>query len=198
MILLTFAHMGEAQHFIRRKHTQPVDFFFDGVYRTDDEMLVITREGLQATTERVSAVCTYFRSRISQVINFGIAGSLDEQLELNQIYGIRYVFLEINGECFERKFKTANSRAKKDCVTASKRVLNDHCAEKLSGFAHIVDRELWAIASVCKLFRIPFQAYKLISDRAGNSTSTAEVKEKSELFSKHLFDFYKKLQLSQK
>ena len=190
MVLLTFAHLGEAQEFVNRKHTQKVDFHFSGLYKSDDEILLITKEGVQSTTERMASVCTYFSNKISHVINLGIAGSLSDNLQINQLYGIRKIF---NENEIERTFQSEDARSKIDCITASHRVMDDGYAERLSKIAQIVDRELWACASVCSLFNLPFKSYKLISDRAGSLTSMDDIKKQIPLLSKHLFDFYKKL-----
>jgi hypothetical protein len=61
----------------------------------------------------------------------------------------------------------------------------------------MVDRELWACGSVCGFFKLPLKSYKLISDRAGSDSSIHKVKNRADEFSKHLFDFYKKLDLNQ-
>jgi len=195
MILLAFAHKGEAREFIQRKHTIPVDFYFDGVFRNDNEILLITKEGIQSTTERMSSVCTYFGNKIEMAINLGIAGSLDKRLQVNQIYGINKIYVEpllINDT---RIFSTWQQNSKVDCITAFNPVLDDKYAKRLAKFANVVDGELWACASVCSLYKIPLKSYKLISDRAGSNTSLQGIKRKASVFSKHLFDFFKKLDM---
>ena len=196
MLLLTIAHQGEAKEFIKRKHTQAVDFHFPGVYRDDKEILLITGEGIQLTTLRMTALCTYFSNKIDRVINMGIAGSLDSSLQLNQIYGIRSVHHEYHGEQGYPSFQCMETHSRFDCVSATKRVDNDIYAQSLEKIAPIVDRELWAIGSVCNQFNLPFKSYKLISDSAGKSTNDQQVKSRAISFSKHLFDFYKNLSLS--
>jgi purine-nucleoside phosphorylase len=92
MLLLTFAHKNEAHVFIERKHTLPVDFSFPGLYRGDDQLLLITGEGVTSTLQKLSTVCEYFGGKLHQVLNLGVAGSLTSDLQVNQIYGIRKVF----------------------------------------------------------------------------------------------------------
>ncbi len=58
MLLLTIAHHGEAQEFIRRKYKQTVEFHFKGLYRSDDGMLLICGEGIQIATMRLCS-CLY-------------------------------------------------------------------------------------------------------------------------------------------
>jgi nucleoside phosphorylase len=196
MILLTFAHKGEAQEFIKRKHTIAVDFYFEGIYRNDNELLIVTKEGLQSTTERLASVCTYFGNKIKLVINFGIAGSLSKRLQINQIYGIQKVFLEPLQSAKSPIFTTYEQNSRIDCITAFNPVLDDSYAYNLAKIAQVVDRELWACASVCALFRLPLKSYKLISDKAGSKTASEQIRNRTSQYSKHLFDFYKKLDLS--
>jgi nucleoside phosphorylase len=196
MLLMTIAHHGEAQEFIKRKYKQTVDFHFNGLYRSEDGMLLVSGEGLQMTSMRLTAVYTYFSHQIDRIINMGIAGSLSSQLQLNQIYGVRTVHHETRRNSEFPSFNCKETFSKLDCVSAVHPVLTDQYAQALSPIADIVDRELWAIGSVCQLFSIPFKSYKLISDKAGNQTNVDKIKLNAPQFSKHLFDFYKKLSLA--
>jgi nucleoside phosphorylase len=195
MLLLTFAHKDEAAVFIERKHGLPVDFSFSGLYRGEDQLLLLTGEGVTATLKKVHSVCDYFGNKVHQVINLGIAGSLSSELQVNQIYGIRKVFYEPYLHTAEKTYTTANNRASFDCITSFHTVSTPEYARELAMFAQIVDRELWAIAHICKSYHLPLQAYKLISDRAGDQTLPETICSKAEEYSLHLFDFYKKLQL---
>ena len=197
MLLLTLAHRGEALEFIKRKFTQSTEFHFPGVYRSEHDLLVLTTEGVQNTTMRLSSVLTYFGQRIDRVINLGIAGGLDDKLQLNQVYGIREVYHEFTGDMEFPSFRCKETHSKLDCVTAVRRVLDQAYIEQLKKIAPIVDRELWAVGAVCDHFKLPFKSYKLISDRAGERTNQDEVKSRASFFSKHLFDFYKNLSLTQ-
>ena len=195
MLLLVIAHEGEAREFIRRKHTQTVEFHFTGLFRCDDELLLLSGEGIQMTTLRLSAVCTYFANKIDRVLNLGIAGGLDPTLQVNQFYGIHTVHHELKGAPTYPSFHCKVTGSQLACVTALQRVLDDAYAASLSKIAPIVDRELWAVGSVCQLFRLPFKSYKLISDQAGSGTNQARVIDGAEMIGKHLFDFYKNLSL---
>ncbi len=125
----------------------------------------------------------------------GIAGSLKPETQLNQIYGVRSVYHQMNGIPGYPSFNCKETLSKLDCVSALQPVLSNEYAQQLSPFADMVDRELWAIGSVCHLFSLPFKSYKLISDTAGEQTNVDELKANASKFSKHLFDFYKKLSL---
>ncbi len=196
MLLLTIAHHGEAQEFVKKKYTQSTDFYFSGVFRSDEDILLLTGEGIQNTTIRMTAVCTYFGNKIDRVINMGIAGGLDSALQLNQIYGICGVYHELSDDKEYPYFKCVETHSKMDCITACRRVNNNKYAEKLKNKAQIVDRELWAIGSVSAYFNLPFKSYKLISDFAGDTTDSVQIREKAFYYSKHLFDFYKNLSLT--
>jgi nucleoside phosphorylase len=196
VLLLTIAHQGEAQEFIKRKHTQTAEFHFNGLYRSQEELLLLTGEGIQMTTLRLASVCTYFGQRIDRVLNLGIAGSLDPSLQINQFYGIHRVHHELAGKPGYPSFNCKETSSHLDCVTSLLRVLNHDYAATLQKIAPIVDRELWAIASVCQLFHLPFKSYKLISDQAGITTDSPGIKAEGEKTGKHLFDFYKNLTLT--
>ena len=193
MILLTIAHKGEAQAFISRKHNLAVDFYFTDVYRHEDEILLLTGSGKDSITERVAFVLRYFGDRISEVLNFGIAGALNDQLQINQIYGVKEICPEYQPTQERECYVTANLRGQVICVSASRPVLTDEHAAALTGFADVVDMETWHIAQVCKKMKVPFKSYKLISDYAGSKTDTRAIRKNAATFSRHLFDFYKKL-----
>jgi hypothetical protein len=53
MKLLTFAHRGEAQAFLAAYTFKPVDFFFDGLLKSDNYYLLITGEGPHAASEKL-------------------------------------------------------------------------------------------------------------------------------------------------
>lgn len=192
MIILTFAHKGEASEFIRRKHTLAVDFYFPGLYRDNDELLLITGEGIDSAFGRLSSVCTYFGQRIKGVINLGIAGTLRPELEINQIYGIGQIMHELEND----RFTCVSRHGGRVCMTVGKAVGNPVRAGKLRTCgADCVDMEAWGLASACRNLKIPFQVYKLISDHAGMEVEDNNLIRQASLYSRHLFDFYKKLDL---
>lgn len=189
-ILLVFAHRGEAQAFLKGRNFRAVDFAFSGVFQSEKEMLLLCGEGLQVAEKRASVFLNSFGKNISLVLNLGIGGSLSDSLKPGEIYSIRAVFREPGeGQAFPT-FRSAEPAAQTDCVSAAKRVLTRDYAQRLAPFAPIVDRELWAIASLCADYHLPFLAYKLISDRAGVDSSAVDFKRSARQFSERLFDFY--------
>jgi hypothetical protein len=196
MLLLTIAHKGEAQEFIKRSFTQPADFHFSGIYRDGDNILLLTGEGIESAIFRVSSVLTYFGSRINRVMNMGIAGALKDNLQINQIYGIRKVYHQSYSDQKNSYILCKETHGKMDCITAQKSVRDPIYAQTLSTIAPIVDRELWGIGYSCMNYGISFKSYKLISDYASENISEKDIKSKSPIYSKHLFDFYKNLSIT--
>ncbi len=194
--LLTFAHRGEAQEFIKKGKFKAAPFYFDGLYQAERELLLLTGEGLQSTTEKTSAVCAAYRDEISMLINFGISASLDPQITIDTIYSIRTVYAEKGNQVAFKTFSSEDSDAAIDCLSANNRVLEPEYARHLSAFAPVVDRELWACASICELFKLPFRSYKLISDMGGDGAICPDIKDRALEFSERLYRHYCQLRLS--
>jgi len=187
MNLLTFAHRGEAQHFLEKDNFQPVDFLFDGLFKNKKNYLLLTGEGMQSTHKKMEIVLKNIGSKISEVINLGIAGSLTEDIELESVHLVN----QIKKEDENKTYQTQNVKSGLDCISALNRVLNINYKNKLSSDAHIVDRELWAIADVCSKFNLPVFSIKLISDFAGRATDTERIIQKAKEYSKKLYIYYK-------
>jgi len=196
MLLLTIAHKGEAQEFIKKKFTQPVDYHFPGIYRGGEDLLILTGEGIESSILRVSSVLTYFGNKIDRVLNIGIAGALLSTLQINQIYGIRQIYRESHEENDFPSFSCMATHSKTDCITVHNGVSNIKITQLRTQIAAICDRELWGIGLTCSHYQIPFKSYKLISDFAGADIDIEEIKSKASTYSKHLFDFYKNLSLT--
>jgi hypothetical protein len=196
MLLLTMAHKGEAQEFIKRSYTQKADFHFPGIFRSGDDILLLTGEGIEQSILRVSSVLTYFGTKIDRVLNMGIAGALNPSLQVNQIYGIRNVYHEPLHDMIFSSLSCEETHSKMDCITVKNAVLDSQKSNHLREIADIVDRELWGVGYTCDQYGLSFKSYKLISDLANEDTDVDKIKSKSSYYSKHLFDFYKKLSLA--
>lgn len=181
------AHRGEAQEFLSNLELS-ADPNMSGLYFNKQLALLITGEGIYEVMTKLPFVIAKFP--IQLILNFGIAGSLDKALNLNQIYNVRtaYGFNELTPKFYS--FQSSDSLANIDCITSDQRVLSDEDASRLSPFAHIVDRELWAIGKCAKQFKIPFESYKLISDFAGNQTQCFDIKNKAQEFSQIFLEAY--------
>lgn len=181
------AHRGEAQEFLSNLELR-ADPNMSGLYFNTQIALLITGEGIYEVMTKLPFVIAKFPIKL--ILNFGIAGSLDKALNLNQVYNVRtaYGFNELTPKF--HSFQSSDSLSTVDCITTDQRVLNDEVASKLSPFAHIVDRELWAIGKCAKQFKTPFESYKLISDYAGNQTQCFDLKNKAQEFSQSLLEAY--------
>jgi nucleoside phosphorylase len=195
--LLTFAHRGEAQAFFSAYNFKPVEFFFDGLFESEFFYLLITGEGPHNASEKTVSVLAKLADSIDEVFNLGVAGSLTLKFKKNDLVWIRSAFAHHAERLEFKSYTSPLKKAQNDCMTAYTRVLSREERNKLSLFANIVDRELWAVASAAQLFKLPFYAVKIISD---DSTDNCEdickfVKEEAPRFSEKLLcefqDFYK-------
>lgn len=188
MKLLTFAHRGEAQAFLSNYTFTPVSFFFDGLLKSNDYYLLITGEGPHSAGEKTTAVLAKYNDEISEVYNIGVAGSLNSNLKLHEIIWVRTAYAHHAEKLEFKSFSSQNANAVNDCITAYTRVLDISEKTKLSHFANIVDRELWAIASSARLFKKPYNSLKIISDdfKNLNSDICSFVKEEAPLLSAKL------------
>ena len=186
MKLLTFAYRGEAQHFLKYDNYKSFDFEFNGLYRNKENYVLITGEGLESTNKKMGEVLRQSNYSISKVINLGIAGALDSNLDLESIHSVKLIKKENENETFQSSDVYANI----DCISALNRVLDETYKKTLSKRAQIVDRELWACAKVCNKYQVPIYSFKLISDYAGSKISLENIIQHSKKYSKKLFDFY--------
>ena len=179
MDLIVFAHRGEAQSFLKNLTAHNENFYLGAEYN-----VLITGEGIWEACK----IASHLRD-IDRVINFGVAGALNSELELNTIYPIRTHYLyEQNKPQF--KSYTNLHPSTFDCITSFERVLKKETQEKLSCFAQIVDRESWLMAKIAKDQQMPFLSFKLISDYASEQTQCFDIKGQAKIYSDQLFAFY--------
>lgn len=192
MRLLVFAHRAEAQTFLKQANYKSLESKNFPIYKNEDSYLLICGEGIFNALESTTAALSKFED-IRVVLNFGIAGALDEQSELDSIVEIRTCYAILN-DVVEFKSFSSTANTKLDCITSSSRALDRDKAIKLSPFANIVDRELWAIAKSSSNFSVDFRSFKLISDepyKQESSESICEVvKDKAEYYSDKLYKKY--------
>lgn len=193
MKLLTFAHRGEAQAFLSAENYRPVEFIFDGLLKSDDHFLLITGEGVQSTSEKTIATLTRFGEEIDEVVNLGVAGSLNEKIKKYDLVWVRTAFAHHAEKLEFKSFTSGSGKAASDCMTAFARVLNHEEKKKLSLFADLVDRELWAAASAAHLFRKPFRSLKIVSDemKKEDTDICKFVKEEAPLYSQKLLEEFR-------
>lgn len=193
MILLHFAHRGEAQHFITSLSLKASQEVFAGVYAgnysNQQFMLLIAGEGLTNTHNKLSYLLGKYP--IKKVINLGIAGVLDTSIKLDQVVGISTSYAFTDKPLFHSySIHNSNASTNYSCISTNVRVLDDELAKKLLPFAPIVDRELWALASSCSSLGISFESYKYLSDYAGINTECLDIKNHASEFSQKLLAFY--------
>lgn len=184
MELLVFAHRGEAQEFIKRFSFVPMDGNND-LYQAEGRLLLICGEGIYEVFTNLGPLLGQYP--IQKVINLGIAGSLDDKARIGDFVSVRTVYCE-SGQLHFHSFTLADKSAQLDTITSAQRVLDMEYAQKLSNFAPIVDRELWAMAKLCSRMGIPLYAYKLISDKAGEATNCFDLKSRALEFSTSLLE----------
>ena len=193
LILLTFAHRGEAQIFIREWRATPTPFFFEGLLKFEGGYILITGEGLYNALEKTSAVLGYFSEKFKEVWNLGVAGALNPAIELEKIYPLRtfYALSSMKGVEFQ-SFTSAWEGALTDCISSSQRILREKIADFADHFAPLIDREGWAIARASEAFKIPFFSAKITSDRCvGEKQNLAErVRAKASFWSDQLYHFF--------
>lgn len=191
--LLIFAHRGEAQVWFDQLKFKSEPFIDDGLWQSEDSFLLISDEGLQKTTEKLAILLARRGEEISEIINLGVVGKLNQKLEIGKVYPIRtcYYFLKDQAQ-----YKSFHLNAEGvDCISSHQRLLNIKQYDELKNFADVVDRELWAICSVAAIFKIQVQAFKLISDDAGFSETIKchTIQENAFDYSLTLFNFYKSI-----
>ena len=189
MHLITMAHLGEALSVIEKfrlvKKTPDL-------YVGEDLLLLITGEGPFEAAVKTALILPQYP--IKEIINLGIAGTLDPELEVGQILAVRTIYLI---QDLKPAFKTFGAfEAGHDCLTSFERILDPVKAVKLKGIGSLVDREAWGVAMVAKSHGTEFKAFKIISDLAGTILSCELVKTKAPEFSlalaNHLENYLKR------
>ncbi|MCO4793352.1 MAG: hypothetical protein KC493_06565 [Bacteriovoracaceae bacterium] len=164
MQLLTFAHRGEAKAFFEHLELEAIDG--NTLYKFTDGLVLIMGEGVFDPLSKVSKVLALY-PEISEIINLGVAGALNPNLNKDEVIQVRSSYLELEGNPQFHSFTMRNRDLpfkKEDCLTSSRRVLSKEQAQKLLPFAGIVDRELWAVARANKENKLPMTSLKVISD----------------------------------
>lgn len=189
MKLLIFAHRGEAQAFFNQWDFAPVDFHFAGLFKSKNYYLLITGEGPKEASEKTVAVIADLRDELDEVLNIGIAGSLNPKLKIGDLVWVRSSYAQ-NAERCEFKSYTTTKNDNLDCITAYSRVTTPEEKKMLASFADIVDRELWSIMSAAHLFDLPAFSLKLISDEADSEDFCKLVKDEAPALSKKMLQAF--------
>lgn len=191
MQLITLAHLGEAQSIIERLRLKKVS---DSLYKGDGISCLITGEGPFEAALRTTAELQH--EDYQEVINLGICGALSPEYEIGTIHEVRSIYLAIDGKPQFRSFPVSEQGV--DLLTTFERILDPNKALILRGVAGLVDREGWGVAYACKEAAVKFRSFKMISDLAGSLDACELVREKAQVFSQELADYYQEHLSSQK
>ncbi len=194
MKLIVFAHPLEAMGLLKNENCKAFPFIFQGVYKFSEGYVLLTGEGIQSASESLAGFLGAHHEEINEIINLGVCGLLNEKYEKyhQELVEVRssYLCLKDHMEFKSFELNTQSDLPLLDCVTHSERI---HKTE-LRPFGHLIDRELWALASVAKKFRKKMRSIKVISDIVNQSSDQVceLVKENAETFSEKLYEWYLK------
>lgn len=201
--ILCFAHRGEAKAFLAELPFRPYQGVEDTYQYIQDETLhtlTITGEGPDRALSKLSFVLGHLLALHPEknfgVFNLGVAGLLrrNENLEIGKAYIVRTTYgADTEGRPLFKSFSgnliQRSENPLVDCITSSKRILENENAENLSHFASLVDREAHSIGTVCDQIQIPFAVIKVISDEARGEICL-QVKDEAPLWSDLLLKKY--------
>jgi hypothetical protein len=194
--LLTFAHRGEAQTFLKSDNYQVVENVpFDGLFSSKDTYLLITGEGIEKSMFKLS-LCLGRIPEVTEILNFGVCASLNDSQSREEIYSIRTVYASTDEEMKFHSFTSSDAEAFLDTVTTGQRVLDPSQVDRLESFAPLADRELWSIAYCAFNANIPWRSFKLVSDfpsRDEGKEICQAVKEKAPFWSDLLYGRFQKM-----
>ena len=88
MELIIVAHKREGQSFINNLKLEKEEQFPSFTYSNKETVLLICGQGIQNAQNRLSLFLKLNERNICRVVNFGIAGRLDDSLKLNKVYPI--------------------------------------------------------------------------------------------------------------
>lgn len=191
--LLIFAHRAEAKSFLKNYPFKAVETGHLDLYFSKEQQtyLLLSGEGPEEALLHTAATLGLLSDKKLNLINLGIAGSLDQRTEKNKIYAVKTVYGQKNTK--EMSFKSFTLSGDTDLVSSSERVVKKDQAHYLSSFAPLVDRELYGIAKAAQLFKVSLQSYKYISDEVWADEQGAlceRIKEEAEVYSDALFEYY--------
>ena len=192
MNLLCFAHRGECAVFLRRLALRPLSLSFAAAWRGEGLYVLLTGEGIEPAGRTLAAFCARYEHDIAAIVNLGIAGGLDAQLERGKIYRVRTIYGEkYAGQVEHHTYTSSDHRAVHDCISARERVLDAETGTSLANFAALVDRELWGLASVAALFKLPLHAAKLVSEVVFDTEICQRARAERAQHSNALYQFWR-------
>jgi nucleoside phosphorylase len=186
MHLITMAHLGEAQALI-----QQFDLKKTGLKQFEAAQLTLLLTGEGPWEAAIATATLLGQKKYHSVINLGIAGALQPELVIGEIYPVRSLYLAIEGRPQFKSMACADQGF--DCLTSFERILTSEKAQSLRGVAAMVDREAWGVGMAARMNGIPFSSHKLISDLAGTLGACELVKAEAAEFSARLAQYLSEL-----
>lgn len=186
MKLLTFAHRKEASAFIEYFNLKSHPFFFDGVYKSEEYIALITGEGIQAATEKTTAILASYEEKIKQIFNIGVAGSVSSKYKKGMILQIRTFYAQKTDHIEFKSFTDSTGTPFADCMSLNERAIDINVRRNLSQFTDLIDREAWGVASASHLFKKKISSIKYISDDLESDFQCQIIIDEAEQMSKEL------------
>ncbi len=190
MRLLCFAHKNEAKTFIKMLNLSLSNERLK-IYSNNDLYLLITGEGNQQTTENLCLALSSLKD-ITEILNMGVAGSLNKDYTRGDLLSVRTAY-QFSDDFSFKSFTSADTHAKNDCMSAMKRLNTSEEKKKVSIYADLVDREVWAIGSVAQKFKLPWRSLKIVSDDINSEANCNLIKEDAEYYSNTLFHAFQEI-----
>ncbi len=147
--LLLFAHYKEAKAFLKEFSFKKKELSF---YESENFDLVLLGEGIFQVFPILSKILA--EKNYSFLYNFGTAGRTHTKIALDEVFTIKTSYLFSS----EAHYESFSLEGEKDCLTLF------HRNDPPLGLAHLVDRELWAISKLAKLYQKPLKSFKYVSD----------------------------------
>jgi nucleoside phosphorylase len=186
MKALIFAYKAEADTFIKNLNLKSLPNKQKSlIYKNSDIVLLIAGQGIFNSIIKLTEFYAEYKN-IEQVYNFGIAGRLDENLNLENVYQVNMVLRP-----GLPKFNLGAYTNGVSCVSSDWVIGNKKEAQVMSRLGQLVDMELWGVAYVCDYYNIQLQAVKIISDDARTEVALELIKSKSKFYSEELFNYYR-------
>ena len=198
MKLLVFAHFSESRTFLEKGNYNAVPLPFEGLWQGEKDFILVGGEGSESAC-RAAYILGKF-PQIQALYNIGIAAGLSSRVSLENIYSIRTCY-RCQGEknIAFHSFSSADSSAKIDLISSDLRITTSEQSNFLESFAPLADREAHPLARAAQRVGIPFYAFKLVSDIPSDSSSSFNcqtIRQKSHIYSRALYDFYKDHRIS--
>jgi hypothetical protein len=195
--LLVLAHRNEAKCLLEAYPSAQIKQVEQAYHLNEQTDLLITGEGQYNVMIKLTQYLSLFGNNLQKIINYGVAGSLHQELKQEMITPIKNS-ISFDGQDFRfHNFFHNNSEKKQSditCISIDKRINDLKIKKMLSMHGQVLDRELWAINYVAKNFKLAVESYKVISDELEETDICQLVKTRAEIYAniiyKHFYDYY--------